>query len=93
VAAGPPEIVLPALVNLEKNLMEQCGIELQRTKTELLKGRSCRVVEEEIPEGMVRAGVQVEDKFCKGFLLYGAPIGEPRYVGHMLQEQAKEIVV
>jgi hypothetical protein len=32
--------------------------------------------------------MQVGDQF----LLYGAPIGEQRYVEHMLQEQAEEIV-
>ena len=41
--------------------------------------------------GLKRAGVSVDNYFRPGFVLYGIPIGDPRFVKHHLGLKVKDI--
>ena len=86
---GPPEEVFATLESFSSNVYEHCGLELQRSKTEVL----CMDTDlpKNTPSGLVQAGVTVKGKWEPGFICYGVPIGSDVYVSHMLNVKMDEI--
>ena len=86
---GPPVDVYATLETFSSNVHKHCGLELQRSKTEVL------CMDESLPdsttEGLVRAGITVEGSWEPGIICYGVPIGSDSYVTHMLSRKMDEI--
>ena len=80
---GPPEVVYPTLARLEAALREECGLTLQRQKTEVFAWG-------DLPPGtpveLKRAGKVVDSVFQPGFDCYGIPLGTDAYVCQALRE-------
>ena len=74
---GPPDTVFATLEKFSKDVAENCGLELQRSKTEVL----CFADElpENTPLDLVRAGAWIEGCFQPGMICYGVPIGSEWY--------------
>ena len=72
-------------------MREQCGTKFQRTKSVLYRGSACSLPEN-LPAGLRFGEEEVDGKMVRGFLLYGAPIGEPDYISLKLRQRAEEIV-
>jgi hypothetical protein len=88
---GPSEVVFPAVERFERSLLEQCGLRLQRAKTEVFTWDG--VLPRDTPAGMVIAGREVEGQFMPGFLCYGVQVGSNEYVRHVLEEKVEQIAV
>ena len=88
VAVGPPEVVIRAFLRMEGNMREQCGTKFQRTKSVLYRGSACSLPEN-LPAGLRFGEEEVDGKMVRGFLLYGAPIGEPDYISLKLRQRAE----
>ena len=88
---GPSEVVFPAVERFERSLLDQCGLMLQRAKTEVFTWDG--VMPRDTPAGMVIAGREVEGQFMPGFLCYGVPVGSNEYVRHVLEEKVEQIAV
>ena len=86
---GPGDVIFPALVTFERRLREECGLLLQREKTEVLSWDG--ILPGGAPAGMVLAGLEVEGDHLPGFLCYGVPVGSDRYVEAMLEEKVDKI--
>ena len=80
--------MFPALAHLEAALREECGLTLQRQKTEVFAWG-------DLPAGtpmeLKRAGEVVGGVFQPGFDCYGIPLGTDAYVGHALREKGLEV--
>ena len=85
---GPPEVVFPALARFETKLREECGLVLQRDKTEVFAWGE---LPEITPPELKRAGVMVEGRFEPGFVCYGIPVGSDAYVNQALWDKAAEV--
>ena len=85
---GPANVVFPALARLEVALREECGLTLQRQKTEVFSWG-------ELPPGtpgeLRRAGSVVAGEFEPGFDCYGIPLGSDAYVGQALWEKGLQV--
>ena len=66
-----------------------CCLHLERSKTEVYTQSG--VLPPGTPEGLARAGIMVGDEFLPGFMLYGIPIGDSRYVKHQLNMKVQEV--
>ena len=86
---GPASIIFPALEQFAAKVKEKCLLHLQVTKTEVFTWTGVSPVE--TPQDMTRAGTMVGDVWCPGFVCYGIPVGDSRYVQHMLSEKVQEI--
>ena len=85
---GPPEVVFPALARLETRLKEECGLLLQRDKTEVFAWGQLPA---NTPPELKRAGAMVDGQFQPGFICYGIPVGSDAYVRHTLWDKAREV--
>ena len=85
---GPPEVVFPALARLETKLREECGLVLQRDKTEVFAWGE---LPEITPPELKRAGVMVDGQFEPGFVCYGIPVGTNAFVSQALWAKATEV--
>ena len=88
-AVGPANVVFPALDKFWAEVGEQCGLTLQRQKTEIYSQDGVRP--EEAPEDLPMAGVQLNHGFQPGFIVYGVPVGTDVYVHNMLIKKVREI--
>ena len=86
---GPWSAVLTVFQLLEKDLKEECGLTLQRTKCELFTREG--VLPNDCPEGLSLAGTDVKDAFEPGFLCVGTPVGTDKYVSEMLTKKIDEL--
>ena len=86
---GPAQLVLAALEMFSRLVEEQCGLVLQRTKTEVFSWDGTLPVG--TPHGLVRAGELVAGQWEPGMICYGIPIGTDNYVQHKLNEKVSEI--
>lgn len=86
---GPPEDVYATLDTFSCKVKDHCGLELQRSKTEVL----CmdKELPANTPDGLVRAGTTVDESWEPGIICYGVPIGSDKYVSHMLSAKMDEI--
>ena len=89
VVAGPPDIVFPAIEEFWRDIGVTCCLQLERSKTEVYT--SSGVLPAGTPEGLTRAGAVVGDEFLSGFVLYGVPVGEPRFVQHQLSLKVQDV--
>ena len=86
---GPPENVYATLESFSADVHEHGGLELQRSKTEVLcMGKD---LPPNTPEGLVRAGKTIDGEWEPGIICYGVPIGSDAYVSHMLSAKMDEI--
>ena len=86
---GPPDEVFDTLETFSSKVQEHCGLELQRSKTEVL------CMDEQLPintpNGLVRAGTTMEGLWEPGIICYGVPIGSEKYVLQKLSAKMDEI--
>lgn len=86
---GPPDEVFTTLERFSSDVQEHCGLELQRSKTEVL------CMEEQLPvntpDGLVRAGSRIDELWEPGIICYGVPIGSEKYVSKMLSTKMDEL--
>ena len=77
---GSPEEVFATLESFSSNVHEHCGLELERSKTEVL----CMDTDlpQSNPRGLVQAGITVSGKWEPGFICYGVPIGSDVCLTH-----------
>ena len=89
-ALGPAHVVLPAFARFKAEVAERCGLELRVDKSKLFTW------EGELPPGcppdLPLAGEQVGEQFLRGFMCFGVPVGEDRYVSWKLQEIADRLL-
>ena len=91
--AGPPEVVFPAVEQFWADIEATCCLHLERSKTEVFTWSG--VLPPNTPEGLARAGSMIDQEFLPGFIIYGIPVGDRRYVKHHLalkvQAVAREV--
>ena len=85
---GPPEVVYPALARFETAIRDECGLTLQRQKTEIFAWGELPT---NTPPELKRAGKMVDGVFQPGFDCYGIPLGTNIYVSQALWEKAEEV--
>ena len=83
---GLPEDVYPALETFTERVKSECGLVLQRAKTEVY----CRD-EKDLQPGLKRAGEMIEGVWQSGMICYGVPIGSDQYVRHLLDIKVNEL--
>ena len=76
--AGPPEVVFPAIEQFWADIEATCCLHLEKSKTEVFTWSG--ELPPSTPEGLARAGTIVDEDFVPGFVLYGIPVGDTRYV-------------
>ena len=81
---GPAELVLAALETFSREVEENCGLVLQRSKTEVFSWAGSFPAG--TPTGLVRAGQEVAGQWEPGMICYGVPIGSDSYVHQKLEE-------
>jgi hypothetical protein len=89
VVCGPPEVVFPAIEEFWRDIDQTCCLQLERSKTEVYTITG--VLPAGTPEGLTRAGTVVGGEFLSGFVLYGIPVGESRFVKHHLSLKVQEV--
>ena len=89
-AVGPPEVVLPASQSFKQEVGARCGLSLQLSKSRLFKWQGD--LPPGTPNGLPLAGEKVNGEFFRGFMCFGCPVGEDRYVVHKLGEIADQIL-
>ena len=85
---GEADLVFAALARLETRLREECGLVLQREKTEIFAWGDLPA---NTPPELKRAGSVVDGIFQPGFLCYGVPLGSDAYVRDALWSKAAEV--
>ena len=85
---GEADQVFSALARLETRLREDCGLVLQRDKTEIFAWGELPA---NTPPELKRAGAMVDGRFEPGFICYGIPLGSDSYVRHALWTKAAEV--
>ena len=83
---GPTNIVYDTLEEFSQEVETNCGLTLQRRKTEVYD-RSNSVPR----NGLVSAGEHINDQWEHGMICYGVPIGTDIYVNHMLNIKVMEV--
>ena len=90
VVVGPAATVFPALEQFWTDIEQKCCLHLERSKTEVYTGSE--VLHPGTPAGLRIAGTRVAgEEFLPGFVLYGIPIGDSRFVKHHLALKVQEI--
>ena len=89
VVFGPPEVVFPAIEQFWLDIDQTCCLQLERSKTEVYTFTG--VLPAGTPAGLTRAGTVVGGEFLSGFVLYGIPVGESRFVKHHLSLKVEEV--
>ena len=84
---GPPEAVYAALESFSRDVSENCGLVLQRTKTEVFN----EINDTQPQNGLAAAGIMIDNKWEPGMLCYGVPVGTDKYVMHMLNRKVDEL--
>ena len=70
-----------------QDIENTCSLQLERSKTEVFTWSG--TLPANTPKGLGRAGVLVNDEFLPGFVIYGIPVGDSRYVKHELAKKVK----
>ena len=89
-ALGPPEVDLPAVKRFEREVATRCGLVLRVDKSHLFTWDGD--LPPGCPDGLPLAEEQVGDQFFRGFMCYGVPIGEDRYMSYKLHEVAARLL-
>ena len=84
---GPPDVTYATLETFSREVHDNCGLTLQRSKTEVFN-RSDNTTPR---NGLVSAGAKVNGQWEPGMLCYGVPIGTDKYVQYMLNLKVTEI--
>ena len=84
---GPPDTAYATLETFSREVHDNCGLDLQRSKTEVFN-RSDNTTPR---NGLVSAGAKVNGQWEPGMLCYGVPIGTDKYVQYMLNLKVTEI--
>ena len=72
-----------------RDIEETCCLKLERSKTEVFSATG--VLPPGTPPGLARAGTVVDGVFLPGFVMYGIPIGDSRFVKHKLALKVQEV--
>ena len=88
---GPSELVFATLDRFTKEVEDNCGLVLQRTKTEVFCWEG--TLPADTPHGLVNAGTLVGGRWEAGMICYGVPVGTDNYVTHMLNEKVNELTI
>ena len=88
-AAGPPEILFPALERFAAAAEHRCALKLQRSKTAVYHQSGLRPPH--TPPDLPLAGVMVDNVWHPGFTCYGVEIGSSGYIRHMLGERLSRL--
>ena len=70
---GPPEVVFSTLEKFSQAVQQRCGLQLQRSKTEVY-AKDPRSLEN-APGDLVKAGAIIGGQWHPGQICYGVPIG------------------
>ena len=85
---GPPEAVFRSYLRFEEAILIRCNLRIQRQKTMVY----CRQdLPDCTPDGLSRAGVEVEGAFEPGFVCVGVAIGSRAFVSSWLDSKVSEI--
>ena len=87
---GPGSVVFPALARFAKQILENCLLWLQVSKTEVFSWEEN--LPEEAPPGMRRAGEVVDGEWEHGFMCYGIAVGSDKYVRNRLLAKVDEVI-
>ena len=82
---GPPDLAIAALELFCTQVEENCGLVLQRSKTEVFSWDGS--LPPSTPPGLIRAGHMVSDRWEPGMICYGIPVGTDSYVQQKLEEK------
>ena len=86
---GPAYLVFPDLIEFEREFREMCGLELQRHKCRVFPWDSTLPLNS-IP-GMPIAGIEKNDKFDTGMMVYEVLVAADEYVKSMMEIKMEEI--
>ena len=75
---GPAELVFAALDMFTREVETNCGLVLQRTKTEVFSWGGA--LPAGTPQGLINAGTLVAGVWEPGMICYGVPVGTDNYV-------------
>ena len=88
-AEGPAATVFPAIIKFERDINENCGLTLQRTKCEVFSWSG--ELPPGCPDGFTKAGMEVDGVWEPGFMCVGAPFGSDAYCKAMLDNKVNEL--
>ena len=86
---GPPSVLFPAIAYFAQQVRNKHLLHLQVQKTEIFSWTGIKPPE--APPDMKIAGVEVDNVFEPGMLVYGIPVGSECYVRHMLGKVVEDI--
>ena len=86
---GPGSVVFPALEKFAQQILENCLLRLQVSKTEVFSWEEN--LPEQAPQGMRRAGEVVDGEWEHGFMCYGMAVGSDKYVRNRLMAKVDEV--
>ena len=84
---GPTDTVYETLESFSQEVHNNCGLTLQRRKTEVFNRSENSVTS----NGLVSAGANINGQWEPGMICYGVPIGSDTYVRHMLNLKVTEV--
>ena len=90
VVYGHKDVVPHAVDDFAREIEERCGLRVQWRKTKLYSKSSA--LPDGCPEGVKRAGREIDGEFVRGFTCWGVPMGEDRYVKEELKEKVDKIL-
>ena len=86
---GPAQVVLPAFAKFKVEVAERCDLLLRVDKSRLFTW------EGDLPPGCpvdLPLAEEVRGQFFRGFMCFGVPVGEDRYVRWKLQQIADKLL-
>ena len=86
---GPSDAVFSSLEKFSTEVEYHCGLQLQRSKTEVFCNDGS--LPENTPAGLIKAGANIEGRWEPGMLCYGVPVGSDKYVLYMLNAKVTEV--
>ena len=84
------DVAVRVVNDFAAEVRERCGLEVQWGKTEIYS--LLDALPEGAPPGMTVAGQDIEGSFVRGFLCWGVPVGEDRYVSKVLDDKVTQIL-
>ena len=87
---GPAQVVLQAVAQFQLEVWERCHLRLQLDKSSLFSWEGD--LPDDTPPEIQLAGCVTGDRFLRGFICYGCPVGEDEYVSVKLKEVADKIL-
>ena len=86
---GPPSVLFPAIEVFRRDIMLNCSLELEVSKSECFSWSG--QLPPEAPRDIRLAGEMVDGRWEPGWIVYGCPMGTDAYVAHMLDKKVEEL--